>query len=122
MTVTLYVHLFATPLLLIAGYGELGSLVRVPPQGVLIVFFLAVVSSIAPMFLALVGITFIGARKVSIVSTLELPAAGLMAFLILREPVYAVQILGAGLLFAGILALLWSSLSEQDGEADPTRL
>jgi len=68
---------------------------------------LATIASIAPFYLLLVGIKYLGADKAAILSTFELPMTFVLAALLLAEFPHWHEWLGGSLVLAGIVILNW---------------
>lgn len=66
------------------------------------IIILAVFCEIVPLTLLYAAIKHIGSLKVSIISNLELPTAIIFSFVILKEAVSVMQIIGAGLIFYAV--------------------
>ena len=62
-------------------------------------------TNVLPLFLFSASIKRIGAQRAAVVSTIGPPSTLIMASLILGEALHAVQIVGAGLIIAGIVVL-----------------
>lgn len=66
------------------------------------IFLLAFVCEILPLTLLYASIKYIGSLKVSIISNLEIPTAMIVSLLVLKEPIYGIQIIGAALIIYSI--------------------
>ncbi|RJS59215.1 DMT family transporter [Bacillus sp. PK3_68] len=73
-------------------------------------FFAITTSVLANLFL-FASVKYIGAARSSIISILELPLTVLFAFLLLKEHMDIVQILGTTLIFLGICFFNWKNSS-----------
>lgn len=71
-------------------------------QGIGYVTLLAVVCEILPLTLLYASIKYIGSLKVSIISNLEIPTAMIVSLIVLKEPVYVIQVIGALLIIYSI--------------------
>jgi drug/metabolite transporter (DMT)-like permease len=76
-----------------------------PPQTWFLFIFLAIFSAIVPFGLYFMGIRYIKATRASITAMLEPVAAGIAAYLFLGETMLPLQLLGGGLVLAGIALL-----------------
>jgi len=91
---------------------ELAFLVH-EPQVLTYVFMVAVAASFLPPLLIYAGISLIGASRASIVSTVELPFAVVLAHMILGEDLSLMQWAGAALIFISTLLLQINDLNHQ---------
>lgn len=111
-TVTFYVQVLSTLLLIIFRLPDVIALGNTHFKGLVITFLLATACTIIPFYLLLIGIRYIGAKKTSIISTFELPTTILLAYLILREPFFWLQVIGGVLIFTSIIILVLSQESD----------
>ena len=107
-TVTFYVQVLSTFLLVIIRLPEVINLGSTQFKELIITFLLATVCTIIPSYLLLIGIKYVGARKTSIISTFELPTTIFLAYLILGEQIFGLQIIGGLLIFISIIILILS--------------
>jgi len=77
-----------------------------PPMWGLAVL-LALLSSVLPNFLSLLGISIIGASRAALVASFELPCNVFFAALFLGERLTPTQLLGAFLVLSGVLLVNW---------------
>jgi drug/metabolite transporter (DMT)-like permease len=87
---------------------RLGGTVQVGPDGPevlvgLLVAWVVVLGTVAPFGLVLLGLRLIGAARSGLVGTAEPVLAGLIAWAVLGERLESVQLLGAGVVMAGIV-------------------
>lgn len=75
------------------------------PQAVFYVFELAVVSGILPVIFLYKGIALVGSEKATIIATAELPITLILAFLVLKETMVFVQVIGVVFIIAAVLVL-----------------
>jgi drug/metabolite transporter (DMT)-like permease len=71
-------------------------------QGLTYIIALAVLCEIVPLTLLYAAIKHIGSLKVSIISNLEIPTAIIVSFVILKESVSIMQIIGAVFIFYAV--------------------
>ena len=71
-------------------------------DGLTYIIILAVLCEIVPLTLLYAAIKHIGSLKVSIISNLEIPTAIVVSFVILKESVSIMQIIGAVLIFYAV--------------------
>lgn len=71
-------------------------------EGLTYIIALAVLCEIVPLTLLYAAIKHIGSLKVSIISNLEIPTAIIVSFVILKESVSIMQIIGAGFIFYAV--------------------
>lgn len=84
----------------------------------LFIVSLGMFSTVIPMNLLYLGIRRIGAFHASIVSIVELPCILALAYLILHERMGALQVLGGGMILAGLVLV---QLTGHSGGGDPLR-
>ena len=87
------------------GGASFGSFVTLSPRAWTLVLAMTVTTSVLPLFLFSASIRRIGAQRASIVSTIGPPATFVMAAWILGEAMHPIQMLGTGLIIAGIVVL-----------------
>jgi drug/metabolite transporter (DMT)-like permease len=92
---------------LTAGSALVGALrpAELTPTGWGWLACLAVVSTVGAIGLFFAGLARVGPTRASILSTVEPLATVLLAFLVFRETMTAVQLLGAALVLSGLLVL-----------------
>jgi drug/metabolite transporter (DMT)-like permease len=69
----------------------------------LLVSFVVLLGTVAPFALVLQGLSRIGATRAGLLGTAEPPLAGLVAWIVLGEALAPVQMLGGGVVLAGIV-------------------
>lgn len=79
---------------------------------------IAVVGTIFGMGLFFAGMNRIGASRSSIVQTFEVPVTITNSLLLLNESMRVSQILGAGLILAGVIGVTWAQTRRVDGGKD----
>lgn len=77
-------------------------------------FLMAIVSTVLPVILMSVGIRLIGSSHASMLGTVGPVATIFLGFVFLDEPITAIQLAGAALVVAGVLAI---SLAKPPGKA-----
>lgn len=77
-------------------------------------FLMAIVSTVLPVILMSVGIRLIGSSHASMLGTVGPVSTIFLGFVFLDEPVTAIQLAGAALVMAGVLAI---SLAKTPGKA-----
>jgi drug/metabolite transporter (DMT)-like permease len=87
------------------GGASFGSFMTLSPRAWTLVLAMTVTTSVLPLFLFSASIRRIGAQRASIVSTIGPPATFVMAAWILGEAMHPIQMLGTGLIIAGIVVL-----------------
>ncbi len=70
-----------------------------------LLLFMALFSSVIPSLLWFFGIRLIGAGRASILASFELPCTVFLAWIILREQLVPLQLLGGALVLSGVLAV-----------------
>lgn len=95
-TVGVFVHFLATS-------GDLSGLVAPSNWGYGLL--LAVFATVIPSFLLSIGLKNIGANNVAIISSIGPVSTILQAHYILGEPIFPAQLIGTGLVIAGVLLL-----------------
>lgn len=101
--ITMYTNLIAGAILIMTyGAGQVFAF-KASARNVLGLLELGTVSGLLPMVLVYSAIRKIGAYKVSLIGTLELPITAVLGFFILKEYLSAVQIAGIILVFFGVL-------------------
>jgi len=85
----------------------------VPVYG--LTLLMAIVSTVLPVILMSVGIRLIGSSHASMLGTVGPVATIFLGFVFLDEPITAIQLAGAALVMAGVLAI---SLSKAPGRPD----
>lgn len=113
LTLSLYVTTFSALVLMLFQNPLDLVLLMQNPQVLKFVFAAAVAASFLPPFLLYAGINLIGASKASIVSTVELPFAVVMAHIFLGENISLMQGAGAALIFIGTLLLQINDFNHQ---------
>ena len=76
---------------------------------------MAIVSTVLPVILMSVGIRLIGSSHASMLGTVGPVATIFLGFVFLDEPITAIQLVGAALVVAGVLAI---SLAKAPSEAE----
>jgi drug/metabolite transporter (DMT)-like permease len=84
---------------------EPALIVSQPPPVYGLAFLMAAVSTVLPIVLTSEGIRRIGASHASIIASIGPVATIFLGFLFLDEPITALQLAGAGLVMAGVLAI-----------------
>lgn len=87
------------------GGASFGTFIALAPRDWALVIGMTVTTSVLPLFLFSASIRRIGAQRASIVSTIGPPATFIMAAWILGEAMHPIQMLGTGLIIAGIVVL-----------------
>lgn len=72
---------------------------------VTILVLAAILTGLMPLILFYYGINYLGAYKASIIGTLELPITGVLAFLLLSEPLTPIRIISMILIMAGSISI-----------------
>lgn len=112
LSINAYSTLFSLITLLIYRWpgflfkGELGF------KSLQYIIILAVFCEIVPLTLLYAAIKYIGALKVSIISNLEIPTAIIFSFIILKESVSVMQIIGAILIFYAVHLIRYEEKSK----------
>ncbi len=88
----------------ISGDG-FSRVLALPSRAVWLITLMTALTNVLPLFLFSASIKRIGAQRAAVVSTVGPPSTLIMASLILGETMHAVQIVGAGLIIAGIVVL-----------------
>jgi drug/metabolite transporter (DMT)-like permease len=96
-----------TMLLISAARGG----VMLPPDARtwLLLLTMALVSTVMPIFMFMVGIQRLGPSRAAILSTVEPIGTLIVATLFLRESVQEIQLVGAALILSSVVLLQWSS-------------
>lgn len=81
------------------------ELVRMPRHDLGLILLMTALTNVLPLFLFSASIRRIGAQRAALVSTIGPPATLSLAALVLGETLAPVQMLGAGLILAGIVVL-----------------
>jgi len=79
--------------------------ISLSPQTIFYIFELAIVSGVLPVIFLYKGLALVGAEKVTIIATTELPITVILAFLILKETMVATQIIGVAAIICAVLVL-----------------
>jgi drug/metabolite transporter (DMT)-like permease len=90
---------------LLLGGSTFASFAAMSVHAWWLVLLMTVATSVLPLFLFSASIRRIGAQRASIVSTIGPPATFVMAAWVLGEAMHPIQMLGAGLIIAGIVVL-----------------
>lgn len=80
-------------------------IVSQPPEVYGLAFLMAAVSTVLPIVLTSEGIRRIGASHASIIASVGPIATIFLGFMVLGEPITGIQLAGAGLVLAGVLAI-----------------
>lgn len=84
---------------------EAAAILRQPAEVYGLALLMAVVSTVLPIVLTSEGIRRIGASHASIIASVGPIATIFLGFAFLGEPITAIQLAGAGLVMAGVLAI-----------------
>lgn len=84
-----------------------------------LLLFMALFSSVIPSLLWFFGIRLIGAGRASILASFELPCNVFLAWIILREQLVPLQLVGGALVLAGVLAVQRESARHQGAPGTP---
>lgn len=94
LVITFYTTIFSLAVLFIFNYSFITKLGAITSSSVLNAGLLAFFCEIIPLSLLYESIKYIGPISTSIISSLELPASAIVAFIFLKEKLSTVQILG----------------------------
>ena len=94
------------------GLASASLQTALPLQAWLALAGMAILSTFVAMLCLFAAIRAIGAARASIISTLEPLVTVVLSMLLLAETLLPLQLLGGGLILAGILLLEWRSASE----------
>jgi drug/metabolite transporter (DMT)-like permease len=87
-----------------AAFGSMADL-DISPRAWGLIVFMTAATNVIPLFMVSASIRRIGAQRAAIVSSIGPPATIVLAMLVLGEALHPPQVLGAGLIIAGILVL-----------------
>jgi drug/metabolite transporter (DMT)-like permease len=102
LTINAYSTLFSLISLIIFRFPLLIFKGEIRPKIIAYTAVLAVLCEIVPLTLMYAALKRIGSLKVSIIGNIETPTAMLLSFLILKENISLIQIVGAALVFYGV--------------------
>jgi drug/metabolite transporter (DMT)-like permease len=102
LTINAYSTLFSLVSLILYSFPKFIFKGQVPINVLVYTTILAVFCEIIPLTLMYAAIKHIGSLKVSIIGNIETPTAMLLSFIILRENISFVQLLGAILVFYAV--------------------
>lgn len=102
LSINAYSTLFSLITLMIYRWPGFLFKGQIKLEGLAYIITLAVFCEIVPLTLLYAAIKHIGSLKVSIISNLELPTAIIVSFVILKESVSIMQIIGAVLIFYAV--------------------
>jgi drug/metabolite transporter (DMT)-like permease len=99
---SLYVMASSSIALFIFHQPDLGRIAELTQQQILIIFGIAIFSTIAPLTLFLAGLQRLSSSKASIVVMIEPVVAAFAAYFLLGELLSGVQLIGAGLVLVAL--------------------
>ena len=102
LSINAYSTLFSLLILLLYRWPGFLFKGQIKVEGLTYIIILAVFCEIIPLTLLYSAIKYIGSLKVSIISNLEIPTAIIVSFMILKEDVSIMQIIGAVLIFYSV--------------------
>jgi Permeases of the drug/metabolite transporter (DMT) superfamily len=102
LSINAYSTLFSLITLIVYRWPDFLTKGQIRLEGLTYIIALAVLCEIVPLTLLYAAIKHIGSLKVSIISNLEIPTAIIVSFVILKEAVSIMQIIGAVFIFYAV--------------------